>query len=353
MMSAHKKYLIYLDARILARRNAFLSVSVYEEMIGYSDVTLVLKHLLSTPYEHHVAEALVRHQGGDAVEAGVGAHLDDMFSDLMQMARYLPGQKNELDYFLNRWDLLSIKTLLRHAACGTPPAEHQLSTGPSLPWPLLSKLSEISDIEDLSLRLYKRFPSLCRSFPSILKSGADTPRELLELLETALDKDYFLRFTSVVPRNNTQKVIRECMAIEIDRINLRYVLSNLAQQNHSPDPSPLLPEGRLSAKVLNQMLSSGSVESALVLLESTPYRSIHQVFYQIFAQGRLSGLDRKIEMLLIEKLQMLIWRYPFSGALFMHFVWKKWIEAANLRILARGSELHLPSGRIKEELVYV
>jgi vacuolar-type H+-ATPase subunit C/Vma6 len=186
----------------------------------------------------------------------------------------------------------------------------------------------------------------------VLKTGADTPQVLLESLEIALDREYFGRFAGIVPRNNTQKVIQQYLSLEIDRINIRLVLSEVIRRNRSSELPRWLPGGLLSQKILDAMLSSGSIESALLLLEATPYRSIHQVFYQIIQQGRFSGLDRKFETLMIERLQYLILRYPFSGALFMHFLWRKWVEGANLRILARGIEAHLPVGRIREELVY-
>lgn len=353
MMSTRSNYLNYLDARISARRSALIASDVFESMLSYTDVSLVIKHLLSSPYEHDMAEALIHRQGSDAVEAGIGLHMENLFKELHDFANYLPGQHKDLVYFLHRWDLIAIKTLLRRAACGKAAALIDLCTGPSLPWPLVQQLAETSNVEELGLRLQHLFPTLCHSFRGILKAGADTPQALLESLEIALDRDYFGRFAGIVPRNNTQKVIQQYLSIEIDRINIRAVLNEVNRHSRSSEPFQWLPGGLLSQKTLDAMLSSGSIESALFLLEATPYRSIHQVFYQIIQQGRFSGLDRKFETIMIDKLQNLIVRYPFSGALFMHYFWRKWVEGANLRILARGIEAHLPVGRIREELVYV
>ncbi len=352
-MSTRSNYLNYLDARISARRSALIAPDVFEEMLSYKDVSLVIKHLLSSPYEHDMAEALIKHQGSDAVEAGIGLHMESLFKELHDLAYYLPGQHKDLVYFLHRWDLIAIKTLLRRAACGKVVALIDLCTGPSLSWPLVHQLAEISNIEELAIRLQQMFPMLCRPFNNIVKAGFDTPQSLLELLESALDRTYFKRFTEIIPQNNTQKVIRQYLSIEIDRINIRAVLNEVNRHSRSAEPFQWLPGGLLSQKTLDAMLASGSIESALFLLEATPYRSIHQVFYQIIQQGRFSGLDRKFETIMIDKLQNLILRYPFSGALFMHYLWRKWVEGANLRILARGIEAHLPVGRIREELVYV
>ncbi len=353
-MSARQNYLIYLDARIHARRGDLLPVSSYEEMLAYNDIGLVVKHLLSTPYEREIADALLHHQDGDAVEAGVGRHLDRIFRELMRFAARMPGSGGELAFFMRRWDLTAIKAQLRRAAHGSAGIFTDLCTGPSLPWPLVESLAASAGLEELVPRLRLLFPDICRGLPAILESGADNPSVLLQALETELDNAFFGRFPPfALRRGNTGRVLAEYMALEVDRINIRTALSEVSWKARQGEPPRWLKGGVVTPEMLDAMLASGSMEEAIIILESSPYRAVHQVFYHAVLQGRLSGLDRRFEMIFVEKLQKLVHTRPFGGALFMQYVWMKSMEAANLRILARGAEARLPAGRIREELIYV
>jgi vacuolar-type H+-ATPase subunit C/Vma6 len=37
----------------------------------------------------------------------------------------------------------------------------------------------------------------------------------------------------------------------------------------------------------------------------------------------------------------------------MHYAWLKYNEVMNLRMIARATDIHMPSQRIREEMVYV
>ncbi len=352
-MNTRRNCLTYIETRIGARRALFLSEATYEEILGYTDITLLLKHLLSTWYEEDISEALRHEQGGEAVEAAVALHLDREFSALMTMARQVPGQGQELQLFMHRWDLVAIKALLRATAFSRPRNRQELCSSPSLPWPKVMQLAEVNDLEALAGQLRAQFPHLCSSFSRLVRAGAESNAALLEILETALDRDYFTEIVRDRPNGPSRRILGEYAAIEIDRINLRIVLSEVVQQCRFSSEANWLPGGRLSRQLLDRMRSSSSLESALLLLEATPYRSIHQVFYQAITQGRLVGIERRFEVMMVERLKRLTWEYPHGGALFMHFAWKKWIESVNLRVLARGIEQRMPSGRIREELIYV
>ena len=112
-MNIRTTYGIYTCARIHARRGELLAKPRYEEMIQCADVAGVVRCLLAIPsYEKDMAEALLHGEGANAVEEAAGRNLDREFELLTRITRREPLRAEAMTYFLHRWDLAAIKSLL-------------------------------------------------------------------------------------------------------------------------------------------------------------------------------------------------------------------------------------------------
>ena len=355
-MSIRTTYGIYFNARIHARRSELLTKPRYEEMLLSSDAAGIVRCLLGNPfYEKDMAEALLHGEGADAVEEAAGRNLNREFELLTRIVRREPLRAEAMMYFLHRWDLAAIKSLLRRGIRGESAGRFGLVTGPSLPWPVMERYAaQTNSLESTVLMLAGQFPSLCGKLPRLLASRNEEQHgaEAVAMLETALDRGYFERCGDFMWTGPRLAPVREYLRLEVDRINLRSMLADLLYGAKSAEGrGAWLRGGLVDAATLDAFAASGSLEQATIMLENTGYRALHQVFSRIQQTGQLGALDRRFEMLFVERLGRMIHQDPFGLSLFMNYVWLKWLECANLRVLARGVEAGLPSGRVREELI--
>jgi len=355
-MSIRTTYGIYTCARIHARRGELLGKARYEEMLQCSDVAGVVRCLLGIPsYEKDMADALLHGEGANAVEEAAGRNLDREFELIARIVRREPLRAEAMTYFLNRWDLAAIKSLMRRSIRSESVGRFGLVTGPSLPWPVMERYAaQATTLENAVQIAAAQFPTLCGTLPRLLaaRNEENPGAEAVAALETVLDRRYFERCGDFVWSGPRLAPVREYLRLEVDRINLRSVLADLLYGGRSAESrSPWLRGGWFDAALLDSLAASGSLEQAISMLEGTMYRPLHQVFGRVQQTGQLGPLDRRFEMLFVERLGQMVHQDPFGLALAMNYVWLKWLECANLRVLARGVEAGLPSGRVREELI--
>ena len=74
----------------------------------------------------------------------------------------------------------------------------------------------------------------------------------------------------------------------------------------------------------------------------------------MYAQTGLSSRkERAFELSMLEELSRASQQDALSIAVLMRYAWLKYNEVMNIRMIARGTAVHLPKSRIQEELVYV
>ena len=67
---------------------------------------------------------------------------------------------------------------------------------------------------------------------------------------------------------------------------------------------------------------------------------------------RSKDLERLMELGMLEKLKRGGVTEVLAIAVLMHYAWLKYNEVVNLRLIARAQARHLPSGRVREEVLF-
>jgi V/A-type H+/Na+-transporting ATPase subunit C len=343
----------YFNARIRGMKSRLLTRAELEQLLEYNDLQSVIDTLMDSPYEREMAEALARHQGADAVEEAVNRNLVNTFAKLLKISG---GAFRELDgLFLARWDLIAVKSLLRvrHQERDAMTGMQALIPGPSLTVALLQDLARRESMESLVSGLVGWNPAvaavLAENVPAYTDSGN------LQVLEDALDRHYFVDTVRDLQHQKEPDApyLREYLRMEIDRINLRTIFlmrARLPLEDRSLDR--LLPEGTLSERLLRQLLTAESDEAAVALLMRTPYRELEPGLVQYTQRHVFSPLERMIELALVLRLKRTAVTEVLSLAILMHYVWLKYNEVVNLRLIARGLERRLPRDRVREEVLF-
>ena len=355
-MAEKGKFGPYINARARALKSTLMSRTEIDPLLENGSVKAMIDALVSSPYELEMAEALSRYEGADAIEDAVSRNLSNSFTKLRSLCR---GHYTQLaNIFVGRWDLLSVKALIRnrHQGLDADTGASTLTPGPSMPVALLRELASQASMDALVRGLAAWNPRLCNALVVKLAEYQETSQ--LPVLEESLDRSYFVRNVGRLGsmRDESSTFVRAVLRMEIDRINLRTVLEPTAPGENPEDAAlsaRLLPRGLLPEQTLRGMLSAHSPEAALGFLERTPYASLTEGIAEFAQTQQFSRFERVFELALMNRLRRAALHQGIGIAPLLYYGWLKYNEVINLRMIARGLSVELPAQRIREEVVYV
>jgi ATP synthase A1 C subunit len=353
-MASATTYAAYLSARVRGMKSGLLDRAQLDAMIDKADPDSMADSLLTSPYEVEMAESLTRYAGADAVEDAASRNLVNTFAKLRSASR---GKLQEpVRLFVSRWDLIAIKSLLRQVHHGSDgqARKESLFPAPSMPVAVQEELASQNTIESLVQGLVAWNSKLCRCLIATLPDYQKDND--LRVLEEALDRNYFCGNVRKLAnkRDRHSTFLRNLLRQEIDRINLRNVLTPRAE-GQGPDEVTrrLLTKGNISILLLTEMASAPTPERAIELLDKTPYAALLEEGLEMIRAGRLSAFDRRFELELLHRLRRAAQQQGLGLAVLLRFAWLKYNEVLNLRTIARATDIHLAPEHIREEVVYV
>ena len=348
-------FVLHFNARVHGMKRDLFGSRAIEEFLDQGDLARFTDALLGSAYRTEVAEALAQQQGADAIANGVSRNLVATFQALLGRAH---GEFKELvQTFLARWDLVAVKSLLRCRHHGLPPAGSggALIPGPRLTPPLIADMGELESMEALVRSLAAWDRDLCgcliKALPKYQEEGN------LAVLEEALDQNYYsgnaARLKSAGDEDS--QMLRAQLQAEIDRINLRTVFQHIDNKGELGDSleQRFLGQGTLPKSLLRQMAAASDPASAMELLGRTRYSSLVEELYQLLQTGRFSPMERYFDRVLMKSVRQSARNNVFGIGVMMDFVWMKYNEVINLRLVARGLAGNLPKGRVRDEMYAV
>ncbi|MCC6143887.1 MAG: V-type ATPase subunit [Candidatus Hydrogenedentes bacterium] len=344
---------LYYNSRVRGLKSHLLAREQFEDFLNH-DLQHMIDVLLESEYRQEMAEALTRYSGADAVEDAVSRNL---VATLQMLVRRAQGEfQNLVRMFLMRWDLSAVKSLLRarHHGLSAAEAAPYLMPGPTMTVPLLTSLANRDSMEEVIAGLTGWNAGIAKT----LVKALETYREFNDpaVFEEALDREYFVGYARQLRESEDPDAqqLRYFLQLEIDRINLRYVFQRLQSDAAGDDLRQLLlPEGTLSVAMLIEMANAGDAASATAMLESTRYRDMVETLFALLQNNRFAPVERFFESVFLREFKQLAVSDVFGMGVVMDFVWRKYNEAVNLRLIARGLAGSLPAGRVREELAYV
>lgn len=342
---------IYFNTRVAGMRGKLFPAAEVVGMLDQGDLSGMTDQLLESDYRKEMAEALARYTAADAIEDAVSRNLGETFQALESRAQ---GDYRELvRFFLARWDLTAAKSLLRlrHHGLSADGSTLPLVVGPTLSQAQLHEMAGLDSMESLVAAIVSWNPGLGVPLRRALPEYRETND--LSVLEEALDRAYYVTGLKRFEGNEDPNVVtlREQLASEIDRINLRLVFQAIADRTDGEALNErLLPGGWLGRTLLMSMANTGDVSTAVGLLGGTRYNSLVDELFQMLQTGRFSPLERMLDRLLMRQMRRFARRDTFGIGVLMDYVWQKYNECINLRLVARGLAGNLPVGRVRDEL---
>jgi vacuolar-type H+-ATPase subunit C/Vma6 len=116
----------------------------------------------------------------------------------------------------------------------------------------------------------------------------------------------------------------------------------------------LFERGTLEDKFLDELARCQALEDAFeVLAESWLGPGVEKGILTYGQSQSLGVMERFLEAVMVEHACRLFRQDMLSAAVPLGFVWRKYSECVNLRLLARGTWFRMPSNAVRLELVVV
>jgi len=345
----------YVNARIRGMKSRLLDTSVLERLILKLDVESIIAELENTAYKDEIEKASVQHSGIKCIEVALRKDFTDAFRKILNLMEGETAQKY-VKILLNRWDVQNIKTILRGKNIHVTSAE------------ILECLVPAGELDDITLVELIKQPDVKAVIDLLATWGIEYANPLtrnfkeytetrdLAVLEYALDRFHYENSLQLVQGNSyDDDLIRDMIAVEIDVTNIKSVLRIIRDKIGIEEAEGCLIKGgrTLDSEKLLAMIRTGTLEGAIKQLDPTPYHFLSQVPEEIFRTGKISVFEKELEKYLIKRGISRFLGDPLSIAIAIGYIWAKYNEITNIRIIARCKTADVPEKVLRGELVYV
>ena len=348
----------YLNARIRGMSTSLLTRDFYEHALAAAGDNVLLDILLASPYGAELQEALAERAAAPrpaVVEAAVRKNVRRTFARLLSISP--AGPRRLIALQLNRWDVANILALIRGRLTGASPAEVLASVLPigELDETQLGELAAESDVRNLAdaLTTWKH------AFGFALRRAIrECPRQDDPVaLEAAVYHGWFhWALSELVADDPRHAPVREMLRRQIDLVNVLAILGLVQDRERGAAremPGPI-PRGRIPERTLLELAESRTLEAAFETLVGTYFSPGIEKGILAYGQGRsLAVMERFLEATVVEYGCRMFRQDMLSIAVAMGFIWRKYGEMVNLRMLARGAAYRMPSNTIREGMVIV
>ena len=343
----------YPNARIRGMKSHLFDAVFYQKLIAEQSLQGIISLLTKTPYGPDINAAMIKYKGIQGVDEGLRINVMRTFRKVYEI---VDAEGRRLVVILiGRWDVANIKTILRGKQIGVTADVIQESLIPAgeLDENVLREIAMQIDVKScIDLLATWEIPyaqPLTDTFSEFVKTGRLTP------LELALDKFYYEEsLRQLRKRRLNTGLVKEILIREIDFTNVMTVLRCVREELPASDAEVyLIPGGKeLPFDRVKSLLEKSNVEDVIFELQDTSYYNVlKNQLESYFESGSLSVLERRMEEMIVRKGISMFKGDPLSIALIIGYIWAKYNEVINLRIIARGKVVGMPEERIREALV--
>jgi V/A-type H+-transporting ATPase subunit C len=346
----------YINARVRGMYSNLLDRKSYDALLIRQDLPSVVTELEKTPYKKEIEEAQVIYSGICSVEAALRKNLVKNYQTVLDLVR---GTKAEryIKIFLSRWDVQNIKSILRGKNILAPHDEifECLVPAGELDDPTLAELLKQPDVRTvIDLLATWEIP-----YALPLTGAVDMYAESRDMvyLEYALDHFYYQQALKAVQgRGREEKIIRNLVRTEIDIMNIKNIIRLIRDAMDAEGALKLFLEGGavIDKEKFFDLSSMKSSEEVARALDGTVYYFLAALPPEAFAPGRISQIERELDAYLMRKaVRLYRGGDPLSISVVMGYLWAKYCEVINLRIIARCKYAGVSDEELERELFNV
>lgn len=345
----------YLNARIKGMHSNLLAREFYDQVLASEGPTPLIDALLSSSYGSDIREALYHDRSAAGIEWGLRRNLFDTFKEVRTLAPPKPYRLLSIQF--RKWDIQNILALVRGKAAGLLPEDILAGVFPA---------GELGDVELEELAAEDNIKTVIDALTVLNFPFAFELRNVVRVhtdkldcasLETEFMRVFFAwALNNLSVTNEDESLLRNHIRCQIDLINLKGVLWAVSQKEtgRHPDPVDRLVGGRLTPQMLSAIERSSSLEMCFeILAESYFRRAIDRGILAFGEARRLAVMERFLEIEMIEAGCKMFRANPLGIGVPIGYIWRKYNEFTNLRILLRSKFFGKPAPATREELFLV
>jgi V/A-type H+-transporting ATPase subunit C len=345
----------YVNARIKGMKSRLLAPPVFETLILKPDVESIIAELENTAYKQEIERATVQYSGITCIEVALRKDFTNAFRKILGFMKEDTAEKY-IKILLSRWDIQNIKTILRGKNIHMTSAE------------IVECLVPAGQLDDITLIELIRQPDVKAVIDLLATWGIEYAKPLtrnfkeysekrdLSILEYAIDKFYYENALNKLGEDSyDDRIILDMITTEIDVTNIKNVLKMIRDKIEIEEAETFLIKGgnTLDIEKLLSMLRSGTLEGAIKVLDATPYKFLSELPAEVFRTEKVSVFEKELEKYLIKRGISRFLGDPLSIAVAVGYVWAKYNEITNIRIIARCKTADITEKEIRGELLYV
>ena len=345
----------YVNARIKGMKSRLLAPPLFETLILKPDVESIIAELENTPYKQEIEKATVQYSGIKCIEVALRKDFANTFRKILG---FMKGGESEtyINILLSRWDIQNIKTILRGKNIHMTSAE------------IVECLVPAGQLDDTTLIELIKQPDVKAVIDLLATWGIEYAKPLtrnfkeysekrdLTILEYAIDKFYYENALEKLGEDSyDDRILLDMITTEIDVTNIKNVLKMIRDKIEIEEAETFLIKGGITLNIekLLSMLRSGTLEGAIKVLDATPYKFLSELPADVFKTEKISLFEKELEKYLIKRGISRFLGDPLSIAVAVGYVWAKYNEITNIRIIARCKTADITEKEIREELFYV
>ncbi len=336
----------YVTARVRAKKGLLLSEDTYTKLLQV-EIPQIARILGEGTYKPEVLALGTKLSGVDLIEVATSRRLATVFTQILGFSE---GElRRMIGWYLDRFDVQNIKTIVRGKAFGAPPQEiiDDVIAAGSMRERFLAELAGAPSLEAVFERLDGTIYG--QALEALGPKASDMKRwNQWEDLVTQL---YYQNLLSVIPeRTEGTRLMRGFIRREVDIVNLRTLLRLWASKATLPY-DPFVDGGfEIPKRAFAEMAAMDANALAARLRQYPLTEPLAGRLKELQALG-VGQLVRSVERLHLLETEKFAHLHPLSVVPILDYVVRKEREVQNLRIIARGKESGLPPGIIKDLLV--
>jgi V/A-type H+-transporting ATPase subunit C len=345
----------YINARVRGMYSNLLDKKTYEAMLIRQDLPSVVSELENTPYKKEIEESEIIYTGICAVEAALRKNLVITYQTILQL---VAGTRAEqyIKIFLSRWDIQNIKTIIRGKNILVPQDEISSCMIPAgeLDDATLSELLKQPDVRSVIDLLATWGIAYALPLTRVIEEYAES-RDLIPL-EFALDHFYYQQALETTRgRHREERTVRQLVRTEIDTMNIKNILRIIRDGIEPESAMKIFLEGGhvMNRERFESMASLKSSEEVAKALDGTSFYFLAGLPPAVFDPARISAIERELDTYLMRKAVRLYREDPLSISVIIGYLWAKYYEVINLRIIARCKHAGVSDEELERELFNV
>ncbi len=355
MVQVPLKDYTYANARVRAMNARLLEQDVYKNLLDAPDYNRAIAVLEETEYGEDIEHFMMEGARPTTMDRAFNRNFIRNFSRIKD---FFMGRPEEMvNALLSRWDLYNLKTVLRGMRALIPKAEIMRNLVPigTLDQVILEEIAGQPDLRAALDAIVMFSPQWDIPYgQAITAKLAEFLREHdLSILELALDKFHYEKVAGMLKGGDANtKLVREVVTMEVDAINIATLMRICGLElAETKSEDYFVPGGTIAtAKEFARIMELKQPEQVYeALCRKTPYRKALEAAWKSFDERGESAFEDEMEKHIIETCLKMS-KDPLGIGVIIEYMWKKYLEITNLRIILRGKSIGLIESQIRKEL---